>query len=261
MLNACFSSWQAICRDWNLANQWRSTNWLVQADLILLGILLGNVTFVLCDRLYRYATVRRLRRAFVGDVATDSPVSFPSVPLTFTDEAAITSAELAVERSRKRLAADLRIGSHSLATIASIAPLLGFLGTLFGILDAFQGYGMAHSAVIAFIAFSVAKALVLTAAGIFVSVCAVWSSKYLTYRIEILENELSSAASEAVTALRISLSTRSPIPHTPVRLAASVLTSRDVSCGTFAEIPYDRHRPVLLATWVYLFYIVLVFAS
>jgi biopolymer transport protein TolQ len=60
-----------------------------------------------------------------------------------------------------------------LATTASASPFIGLFGTVWGIMDSFQGIGATGSANLAVVAPGISEALIATAAGIFVAVPAV----------------------------------------------------------------------------------------
>lgn len=73
-----------------------------------------------------------------------------------------------------------------LGTIAAITPLLGLLGTVLGMIEifsAFMGSGMANAPQLAG---GIAKALVTTAAGLFVAIPAVFFHRFLERRVEEL---------------------------------------------------------------------------
>jgi biopolymer transport protein TolQ len=53
-----------------------------------------------------------------------------------------------------------------LATIATVSPFVGLFGTVLGIIDAFQGLGMAGSASLRAVAPGISEALIATAAGL-----------------------------------------------------------------------------------------------
>lgn len=60
-----------------------------------------------------------------------------------------------------------------LATIGSISPYIGLLGTVWGIMHAFLGLGAAGSATLATVAPGIAEALIATAIGLFAAIPAV----------------------------------------------------------------------------------------
>jgi biopolymer transport protein TolQ len=60
-----------------------------------------------------------------------------------------------------------------LATTGTVAPFIGLFGTVWGIMDAFQGIGFTGSASLAAVAPGISEALVTTAAGLFAAIPAV----------------------------------------------------------------------------------------
>lgn len=70
-----------------------------------------------------------------------------------------------------------------LATTASITPFIGLLGTVWGIILAFQGIGETGSTNLAVVAPGIAEALIATAAGLFAAIPAVYFYNHLTQRV------------------------------------------------------------------------------
>src|SRR5215813_801949 len=60
-----------------------------------------------------------------------------------------------------------------LATTGAITPFIGLFGTVWGIIDAFQGLGNAGAATLRAVAPGISEALITTAAGLFVAIPAV----------------------------------------------------------------------------------------
>ncbi len=70
-----------------------------------------------------------------------------------------------------------------LATIAAIAPFIGLLGTVMGIIDAFHGLGTAGAATLRAVAPGISEALITTAAGLVVAIPAVIGYNQLTAQL------------------------------------------------------------------------------
>ncbi|WP_263385340.1 MotA/TolQ/ExbB proton channel family protein [Granulicella arctica] len=70
-----------------------------------------------------------------------------------------------------------------LATIAAIAPFIGLLGTVMGIIDAFHGLGTSGAATLRAVAPGISEALITTAAGLVVAIPAVVGYNQLTARL------------------------------------------------------------------------------
>jgi len=97
----------------------------------------------------------------------------------------------------------LRRGLGLLATVGSTAPFVGLVGTVAGIINAFEQLSNSQQAGVGMVSSGIAEALVTTALGIAVAIPAVWLFNYLTQRIATLLADLECRAQEtAVAALR-----------------------------------------------------------
>lgn len=83
-----------------------------------------------------------------------------------------------------------------LATAGNTAPFIGLFGTVWGIMNTFQGIGMSGSASLAVVAPGISEALVATAAGLAVAIPSVMAYNFFTYRIRVLDSELQSFAAD-----------------------------------------------------------------
>jgi biopolymer transport protein TolQ len=83
-----------------------------------------------------------------------------------------------------------------LATISSVSPFLGLLGTVLGIMNSFLGIAITGSGNIAAVAPGVAEALVTTAAGLGIAIPAVIAYNYFANRISRLEGDLEGLSDE-----------------------------------------------------------------
>jgi len=75
-----------------------------------------------------------------------------------------------------------------LATIGSNAVYVGLLGTVWGVMSAFEGLGFSTQATIATVAPGIAEALIATAMGLIVAIPAVVSYNLFNSKIESIEN-------------------------------------------------------------------------
>lgn len=85
-----------------------------------------------------------------------------------------------------------------LATTSSVSPLLGLLGTVWGILIAFQGIGAAGSTSISVIAPGMAEALVTTVGGLLVAMPALIGYNWNTNKINTLNTEMENFSSRII---------------------------------------------------------------
>jgi biopolymer transport protein TolQ len=88
-----------------------------------------------------------------------------------------------------------------LATFGSVSPLLGLLGTVLGVMDAFIGIAVGGSGNIAAVAPGVAEALVTTVAGLAVAVPAVMSYNLYVNRLGLFAGELEGFGQEIIGTL------------------------------------------------------------
>ncbi|MFJ3263833.1 MotA/TolQ/ExbB proton channel family protein [Pseudomonas sp. NY15437] len=91
-----------------------------------------------------------------------------------------------IEEAASRVIHELERYLNALGTIAAMAPLLGLLGTVFGmiqIFSAFMGDGMANAPMLAG---GISKALITTAAGLIVAIPSVFFHRYLLRRVDEL---------------------------------------------------------------------------
>jgi len=110
-----------------------------------------------------------------------------------------------VELARRELgrkgddvAAKVRRGLGVIATVGSIAPFVGLLGTVVGIMAAFQGIGASGSAGIGAVSAGIAEALIVTAFGLGVAIPAVLMFNYLTAKSDALLMALDSAKGQLI---------------------------------------------------------------
>jgi biopolymer transport protein TolQ len=71
-----------------------------------------------------------------------------------------------------------------LATTGAVTPFIGLFGTVWGIIDAFHGLGMAGTASLRSVAPGISEALITTAAGLFAAIPAVISYNVFVQRVK-----------------------------------------------------------------------------
>jgi biopolymer transport protein ExbB len=129
----------------------------------------------------------------------------------------------AYDRTVRRLViatgSEMRRGLGIIATVGATAPFVGLVGTVVGIVNAFQQLAVSAQGGIGQVSAGIAEALVTTAVGIGVAIPAVWLFNHLTQRIGRLLVEMDCTAEElAVAALRES---RQPVTQAGTRVRAA----------------------------------------
>src|SRR5215213_9167827 len=113
-------------------------------------------------------------------------------------EDVLDTVRRSIQRASALTASDLKKGISTLATIGSTAPFVGLLGTVVGVISAFQGIATSGSGGIGAVSAGISEALVETALGLVVAIPAVWFYNYLTGRIEYFNVEMDNSSSELV---------------------------------------------------------------
>ena len=89
----------------------------------------------------------------------------------------------------------------ALATIGSVSPLIGLLGTVLGIIQSFLGIGQSGSGNIGAVAPGVAQALIATALALAVAIPAVFGYNIFAAKLNGIDGELEGFGSELIALL------------------------------------------------------------
>ena len=115
-------------------------------------------------------------------------------------DADTTRLEADLTRHGNALVGDLERGISKLELVAMISPLLGLLGTVLGMIQAFQELELAAgSANAAVLAGGIWQALLTTAAGLIVALPAAVAASLLRARIDREAREIEMAVGEVLT--------------------------------------------------------------
>lgn len=107
----------------------------------------------------------------------------------------------AINDAGRQVVAELERFLNTLSTIAAIAPLLGLLGTVFGMIDVFgviMEAGVGNAGVLAG---GISKALVTTAAGLSVAIPALMFHRFLDNKVSRLALDMEEQALRLVEVL------------------------------------------------------------
>jgi biopolymer transport protein TolQ len=116
----------------------------------------------------------------------NNPTSPPARPvlksLAAVDRALLRASNVEVNKLERRIT--------FLATTAAVTPFIGLFGTVFGIINAFQGIGASGSTSLDIVAPGIAAALVATAAGLAAAIPAVYFYNLLTQRVKTFATDM-----------------------------------------------------------------------
>lgn len=93
-------------------------------------------------------------------------------------------------------------GLNILASVGSVSPYIGLLGTVWGIMQSFLGLSTASQATLAAVAPGIAEALIATAIGLFAAIPAVLGYNFLTNKIDAISLRLESFMEEFLNILQ-----------------------------------------------------------
>jgi biopolymer transport protein ExbB/TolQ len=111
---------------------------------------------------------------------------------------AIQPVERAIARGTAEVLELLKKGMSGLATIGALAPFIGLLGTVIGIIKVFSDLKTKGAGDINALAGSIGEALATTALGLVVAIPAVWIYNLLTNKQDVVVTNINNAASQMI---------------------------------------------------------------
>jgi biopolymer transport protein ExbB len=125
----------------------------------------------------------------------------------------------AIEDAGRHVMHDLERYLNTLATIASISPLLGLLGTVTGMIRTFRAITVAGVGNPSAMAGGIAEALITTAAGLIVAIPALVAYRYLRGKVDALVIQMEKESLRLVQAIDRTTGTR---PQSAIEFAEAV---------------------------------------
>lgn len=198
--------------------------WFIKGGVMMYFILLASVV-ALAVILERFSFYRRLetgRQAFVDELcdcldvfqteAAEELCKKHPGPLASVALAAVAASDRPREELKDLIAEAgarelprIEAGLPVLATVAHVAPLLGLLGTVLGMIGTFQGFqeAAAKGAITGpeLMASGIWEALITTVAGLCVGIISQIAHNYLHTRKERLIHDLEEASAEILEIL------------------------------------------------------------
>jgi biopolymer transport protein ExbB/TolQ len=210
----------------SLTDMWSKMTWIPRGIVIILFIMSIWSLAVMIDRAIYFSSARsqsrefapkvagalkngnldeaikvadRTKKSHLAEVVTSGLQEFRSFGSGGAiSEEQIESSKRALERSEAIVHSKLKRGLGGLATIGSTAPFIGLLGTVIGILNAFQSIASSKATGIGAVAGGISEALVTTAFGLIVAIPAVMAFNYFTNKVEAFDVEMDNSSSELV---------------------------------------------------------------
>jgi biopolymer transport protein TolQ len=169
---------------WNLVRQTGAVAQAVLLILLVFSILSWSII------LSKWASIRRARAQsgrFVSEQFKPSPLvavfDHAYDEMRKQGETNITAVQRAAQIASSEELTRLERRLPWLATTGAVAPFIGLFGTVWGIIDAFNGLGDAGAATLRAVAPGISEALITTAAGLFAAIPAVIAYNQFTHRM------------------------------------------------------------------------------
>ena len=156
------------------------------------------------------ATCERLLKLFTPDVRTmlvgRQPGASSLAALTANEVGLVKAlCEHVLEEEEIRL----EKGMGLISTVVALAPMLGLLGTVWGVLDAFADMGAAGTATIATMAPAISSALVTTVVGLLIAIPGVALHSNLSSKLRDLMSDLEGFADDLMGRIALEFQARS----------------------------------------------------
>lgn len=111
-------------------------------------------------------------------------------------DAVMEGTERAMRVALSREDEKLETNLPFLASVASVSPYVGLLGTVYGIMNSFRGLANVNQATLQSVAPGIAEALIATAMGLFAAIPAVLAYNRFATRANVLSNYYQTFAEE-----------------------------------------------------------------
>jgi biopolymer transport protein ExbB/biopolymer transport protein TolQ len=130
-------------------------------------------------------------------------------------DVAVESVARALERQAQREVQSLKRGLGLLATVGSTAPFVGLLGTVMGIVTAFEKMAASGSGGLGTVSAGIAEALITTAFGLLVAIPAVMLYNFLQGWVDARAVDMSESSNEFLDLVARTVGGHTATPHTP----------------------------------------------
>jgi biopolymer transport protein ExbB/biopolymer transport protein TolQ len=211
-------------QQFTLTELWGHMGLFARLVVYVLGIMSISSVLVMAERLVSFARGKRESRRFAATLATavegqgideaaksraDKNLGHLGRVLSAglaayhmtrtagtTVDLTIESTARALERQAQRENQNLKRGLNLLATVGSTAPFVGLLGTVVGIINAFQSMAATGSGGLGTVSAGIAEALVTTAFGLLVAIPAVMAYNYMQGWVDAQMVDMSESSNE-----------------------------------------------------------------
>lgn len=170
---------------------WRQSDVVGKTIIIILVYLSFYSWKIILEKFFTFKSIEKRHRIFEKLIKKGGNVRVLNCPLsailnygiTIRDTETAEDLNMYLEKAFVREQGKLEVKLTSLATIATVSPFLGLLGTVWGLLLSFQGIAVAGSSSVRFVAGGVYTALITTVVGLIVAIPAAVGYNYYRERV------------------------------------------------------------------------------
>ena len=155
----------------------------------------------LTEKVWKWVEARQIQDKHIQALQQNSPLGKVLAAGLANRQRDRTVMKEAIEDTGRHVVHELQRFTNALATIASVSPLLGLLGTVFGMIDTFNAIRSEGIGNPAELAGGISTALICTATGLIVAIPALLAYKYLRGRIDGLVVSMEKEAMKLVQAM------------------------------------------------------------
>lgn len=156
----------------------------------------------LVERIWRLHQEQRLNEIAIAQIRDGSPLGRLLAAGLVNRHHSHEVMKEAINDAGRHVVAQLERFLNTLGTIAAIAPLLGLLGTVFGMIDIFGVIVEAGTGNAAVLAGGISKALITTAAGLSVAIPALMFHRFFDSKVDRLALDMEEQALRLVEVLK-----------------------------------------------------------
>jgi biopolymer transport protein TolQ len=199
---------------------WATMGVFAKSVIIVMLLMALASLFVTCERVVVFIRARNASRKYAAKVAQtlssgrlqsaaagsgdvgylgrviEAGISAFQTSPSRDEQFTVETVARALERQAQREIQLLKRGQGLLGTVSSTAPFVGLLGTVMGIVTAFEQMAASGSGGLATVSAGIAEALVTTALGLLVAIPAVFAFNFLQSWIDARAVDLAESSNE-----------------------------------------------------------------
>jgi len=209
---------EKVDNPYGLEALWKGSDGVAKGVLVLLVLMSMGSWYIIIVKIIEQAKINRQARLAAksfwtaGSVRQGADTLDTASPFRFIAESGIEATKkhggllelvdlntwitMSIQRAMERVQSRLQDGLAFLATVGSTAPFVGLLGTVMGIVNAFQSMALTGSGGLGTVSAGIAEALITTAFGLLVAIPAVMAYNYLQGWVDARAVDISESSNE-----------------------------------------------------------------